>query len=442
MSDPMHLSSFVVGGSVSHNAPSYVTRAIESRILNAILREESVTIIGSRQVGKTSLLLKIQQLSERHYPVAYVDLSTINDDTADEAVWASDFCELLNEQLLEYSVDSNPVIPSRITGFTQYWRWLQKHINADRFLILIDEASAIPEAIGDRFYSTIRALINANPRGGGRDAGAPQRSRVSFVFSGVFDPDRLIRNTRNSPFNIDSRYYLPDFSLSELTHLIHNLQTVRAVEDLEGLTACVYDYTSGHPYLSQSLARLAETYLHDHPEQAATTDLIHALAPQLDHQVLSNINSMLRIATEQPMIDTVRQIADGQQVPFTRHMLAISQLELSGAIVEDPNGSCRIRNRTYERVLRGVLRASRPAQQPAERAVIVLSQEDMDRKRALLRTYRENLYRALLQQAQYGLDLPSSAAWRIQAAKEDIARIKAELRALGVEVADDPGEEL
>ena len=73
--------------------------------------------IGSRQIGKTSLLQKIQAIVESSYgwASALIDLSTINDPAADLKAWAALFCRSLVDQLRAF-LKEEPDLPVPATS--------------------------------------------------------------------------------------------------------------------------------------------------------------------------------------------------------------------------------------------------------------------------------------------------------------------------------------
>src|SRR5437867_4502372 len=90
---PQLASDFVLGGPVNYKLPVYVVREeFEERVFREILNKNYVSIIGSRQVGKTSLLQRIQTLVEEKYDQAsaLIDLSTINEPNVEFRIWAAE----------------------------------------------------------------------------------------------------------------------------------------------------------------------------------------------------------------------------------------------------------------------------------------------------------------------------------------------------------------
>ena len=104
--------TFVTGGTVHHGSRFYITRSVEDEIFAALRAPRYVTLVGSRQIGKTSLLQKIQAIVEPSYgwASALIDLSTINDPAADLKGWVALFCHRLVDQLRVFFKDE-PALP-------------------------------------------------------------------------------------------------------------------------------------------------------------------------------------------------------------------------------------------------------------------------------------------------------------------------------------------
>ena len=69
---------FVDSGPVDCDSPAYISRQTDEEAFQTVLRKKYLSIVAPRQMGKTSLLQKMQQVLEREkgYAVVYLDLST------------------------------------------------------------------------------------------------------------------------------------------------------------------------------------------------------------------------------------------------------------------------------------------------------------------------------------------------------------------------------
>src|SRR3712207_6082234 len=76
MSDPQ--TFFVTGGTLSSRAPSYLERAADKEIYEALLAGEFCYVLTSRQMGKSSLLSRAAtRLRQAGCAVSFFELSAI-----------------------------------------------------------------------------------------------------------------------------------------------------------------------------------------------------------------------------------------------------------------------------------------------------------------------------------------------------------------------------
>ena len=76
---------FVAGGTLRPQALSYVSRPADQELLERVLASEFCYVLTSRQMGKSSLMIRTaQRLKERECAVALVDLTSIGSVSADE----------------------------------------------------------------------------------------------------------------------------------------------------------------------------------------------------------------------------------------------------------------------------------------------------------------------------------------------------------------------
>lgn len=352
-------SPFVVGGAVPHDSPTYVIRAeIEIDIANALQIPTYVSIVGPRQIGKTSLLHKIATSVRREYgqAAAVIDMSVFNDPQIDWQTWSRLVCERLHQALGEHLEGELPRPPSTGAGFITYWHDLAACLTPPRALILLDEASALPNHLRDSFYSILRSLFNERQAGQSGDA----LRKLNFVFAGVFDPDRLIKDRFNSPFNVSQVFRLGDFNRQEvdqLTNLLpHKLSRSAA--------AAFYQEVEGHPFLSQWLAELVWRAADSKLVRSAKE--IRALARELPRVAANNLDPMTALAVEDRSGRSyLKRILAGETIPFSRANPVLSQLERCGAIKEGEDGTSRIRNPVYAELLTRALDSIEGSESPS-----------------------------------------------------------------------------
>src|SRR5882672_2220979 len=78
MAGPTDSSFYVTGGTLGHDAPSYVERQADKDLLDGLLGGEFCYVLTSRQMGKSSLMVRTaQKLRAQKIDVIALDLTAI-----------------------------------------------------------------------------------------------------------------------------------------------------------------------------------------------------------------------------------------------------------------------------------------------------------------------------------------------------------------------------
>src|SRR5262249_52345368 len=114
-----------------------------------------------------------------------------------------------------------------------------------KVVIFIDEIDTIL-ALGfptDDFFALIRETHLGR-------AHHPALHRLTFCLVGLARESDLIQDTRRTPFNIGTEIPLNDFTREEAEQFLSGL---RGIHGAPALLEAVFDWTEGHPYLTQKL---------------------------------------------------------------------------------------------------------------------------------------------------------------------------------------------
>jgi hypothetical protein len=360
---------YVTGGTLRHDAPSYIERRADRDLAEGLLAGEFCYVLTSRQMGKSSLMVRtVRRLREAGVAVAVLDLTAIGQNLTLEQWYDGLISRLgqqfdLEDELLQFW-ESHPE-----------WGPLQRWVTAieqvvlerlsSRVVIFVDEIDIVRSLpfSTDEFFAAIREFFNRRSRD-------TAFQRLAFGLLGVATPTDLIRDTRMTPFNIGRRVELNDFTATEAAPLARGLCADEATaRDLLGR---VLHWTGGHPYLTQRLCRaLAESLLPPALEpgsgpavppllpDARTVDL---LAEQLflsrqardrDDNLIFVRERILRSEVDVAgLLYLYRRIHNGQMIPDDETNPLVSVLRLSG-ITRGADGYLQVRNRIYWRVFDG-----------------------------------------------------------------------------------------
>jgi hypothetical protein len=360
---------YVTGGTLRPDAPSYVERRADRELCQGLLQGEFCYVLTSRQMGKSSLMVRaVKRLRDEGVAVAVLDLTAIGQNLTLEQ-WYDGLISRLGQQL---------GLEDELFEFCEQhkeWGPLQRWVTSieqivlaqikSRVVIFVDEIDIVRSLpfSTDEFFAAIREFYNRRSRE--TDCG-----RLAFGLLGVATPTDLIRDTRMTPFNIGRRIELNDFTTVEAAPLARGLIGEEALS--REMLGRVLHWTGGHPYLTQRLCRaLAESLVQQEAEHGSgpsippllpnlrTVDLLaeklflSRQARDRDDNLIFVRERLLRSEVDVAgLLYLYRRIHNGQLVPDDETNTLVSVLRLSG-ITRGLNGYLQVRNRIYWRVFDG-----------------------------------------------------------------------------------------
>jgi hypothetical protein len=233
-------------GTMDPQSTFYIERDGDRIALEAIQRQGvTITIKAPRQMGKSSLLMRIMDGAARQEKrVAFLDFQLFDHaGLTDADTFYRQFCLWLTDELeLEDKVDDywrQPLGNSqRCTRYVS--RHLLKSLNSP-VLFAMDEVDSIFETdFRSDFFGMLRSWHNS------RRAGSIWKNFDLALVTST-EPYQLIENLNQSPFNVGEIIELTDFSPDQLADLNrrHGSPVDPAAE--EQLLALL----GGHPYLTR-----------------------------------------------------------------------------------------------------------------------------------------------------------------------------------------------
>lgn len=330
----MEARFFHWGGNLDPNSPVYIKRPEDEKLPEHIAAGDFVTVLAPRQMGKTSLLLRVRRLlTEAGMAVAYVDLSPAREESLEN--WYSHISMGIAEQVLP--AGDRPPLPQSHLEFVQFLRAVATQLGNTRLCIMLDEVGTVPEDMSDAFFGNVRYVFSNRQV-------KPEFRFTNFVLCGTFQPRDLIKNPANSPFNISKTLRMSDLTRDGVRRLVGMLERMGVYFD-EDIPDEIYNWTGGQPYLTQRLCAIFEEWKIPISGPEVVERAIQEL--MMDDNNLDHI--VHRLHEEAELIPWLERILlRKESIRFNRMTnQRLARLELIGLIKPANDGTCRIRNRIY-----------------------------------------------------------------------------------------------
>lgn len=243
-------------GTMDPNSQFYIQRQSDTVAMSALQQPNggTVTILGPRQMGKSSLLFRtIANAREQNKKVIFLDFQQFESTTLEDSDrFFQRFCAWLTRKVrLKNRVDDfwqeNEGLDNPMQCTCYLEDYLLPEINQPIFLAMDEVDRLIKSPFRDSFFSMLRSWHNDRA-----DFDSPWR-QFDLVMVTSTEPYQLIQDMDQSPFNVGTSIGLRDFTLEETAELNQRHGTPLSEAELSTLM----QWVNGHPYLTRKALFLA-----------------------------------------------------------------------------------------------------------------------------------------------------------------------------------------
>lgn len=259
---------YQVGGSLSFAAPSYIERQADKKLYEALKQGEFCYVLNSRQMGKSSLLIRINhRLKQEGFKCVIVDMTNISNKNLTPQQW---YKSLIADLCLGFDLFD------RINLKTWWHKWqdcsltkllsaffdelVKIHFPQEQLFIFIDEIDSILNLnfSVDDFFTLIHFCYNQR-------AISPEYQYLTFAIFGVATPSDLIKTKYLTPFNIGQSIEISGFKQQEALPLAEGLELTEV--QAQTILKEILFWTGGQPFLTQKICNLAALYVQHYKNQ-------------------------------------------------------------------------------------------------------------------------------------------------------------------------------
>jgi hypothetical protein len=308
-------------------------------------------VLGASQMGKTSLLLKLQADLQSQYNCVYLDLQPFSD--LDQSQVYQHLSEKIVEKLCNKLEKKEWPHADYGLAFIRFLKQISENIEPSRIALLLDEMDALsPHSLGS-LADTIRGIFHQK---------LEERELRKFVFIYAAETDVLTHaKGRGSPLrNVTECVYLEDLSRSETIEVLEYGFAQEGIQIEEAIADYIYGWTHGHPYLTQALGDMLFKMRQQNDFRLTKTSVdeaVERLHKKGDSNLHYVVNELQKTRSEPPaLLERVGDILESRvKIRFSRTDPEILQLELMGIVREGEDGYCTIRNQIYQHILQSYL---------------------------------------------------------------------------------------
>jgi signal transduction histidine kinase/PAS domain-containing protein len=329
---------------MENNSQSTITPSVERKALlndvcQGILKPRYYSILGPKQIGKTTFLKQIKNRIEKEHKMfkcVYIDLGEVK--TANSRLFYSDLVQNIFKELDGKS--PGPVESKQ--DFNRFFTSLLKSTNQN-ITLLLDEIEHIPEYITRDLLEIFRVFHQAMQR-------QPFYKKLAVIISGSTNLLEFTMGQPNSPFNIAHPLLLSDLEYGEGSELIDKIMIQNKIRVDSPAKQIIMKETNGHPYLISKLCLLCTGKANK--EVVKKKQVEESIEELVDNYKNDEFFSFIikKVENDLDIFETYIKILDKGHAPQKDLEITIGKYELSGAFLKEKN-VFKIRNKVINRLL-------------------------------------------------------------------------------------------